>query len=119
MKTKFVSKSVFLKTKFEDRLCFPKAVRKQLALINLKYVLILFSNYENEKRKSTTDFRFIGGRKTNFPLHDTRVLIQCCIHNIQMGFNSRLFCIRKHVKSGDKQRIASKSYSPRGNCSTL
>ena len=71
-------------------------------------MLILFSNYENEKRKSTTDFRFTGGRKTNCPLHDTRIVIQCCIHNIQMGFNSRLFCIRKHVKSGDKQRIASK-----------
>ena len=57
-KTKFVSKSVF-------RLSH---ARKTVGpLINLKYMLILFSKlfFKIEKRKSMTDFRFSGRRKTN------------------------------------------------------
>ena len=62
-KTKFASKSVFRLSR----------ARKTVGpLINLKYMLILFSKLffkiEIEKRKSMTDFRFSGGRKTNGPL---------------------------------------------------
>ena len=60
-KTKFVSKSVFR---------LPRARKTVGTLINLKYMLILFSRlfFKIEKQKSMTDFRFSGGRKTNGPL---------------------------------------------------
>ena len=76
-KTKFVLKSVFRLSR----------ARKTVGpLINLKYMLILFSKLflklKNEKRKSMTDFRFSGRRKTNGPS------IHALFHVKLIGLNS-------------------------------
>ena len=58
---------------FQNPFSVCRALGKQFGpLINLKYMLILFfqvvfSKLKNEKRKSMTDLRFSGRRKTNGP----------------------------------------------------